>query len=109
MTCKLVTSRQLFTILHEINIPGIAPGIYHGSLNFDASNDFIDGAQLLPYPALTTSSSPAAVSPDVPISISLTEFHFILLYRDRVLGICNLDDRTTYEEALPLVGLYISH
>ncbi|KAF9502533.1 DigA protein [Pleurotus eryngii] len=79
-----------------------SPGIYHGSLNFDASNDFIDGAQLLPYPALTTSSSPAAVSPDVPISISLTEFHFILLYRDRVLGICNLDDRTTYEEALPL-------
>ncbi|KAJ3516463.1 hypothetical protein NLJ89_g1114 [Agrocybe chaxingu] len=74
------------------------PGIYHGSVSVDSdSEDHIDSAALLPYP-------PSAGSDiaEVPLSLSLTEFHFILLYKDRVVGICNLDDRATYEETLPI-------
>ena len=37
------------------------------------------------------------------MSLSLTEFHFILLYKDRILGIRSLDDKLAYEEVLPIV------
>lgn len=43
----------------------------------------------------------------MPLSLSLTEFHFILLYKDRIVGICSLDDRLAYEETLPLVRHFI--
>lgn len=43
---------------------------------------------------------PSALNPQ---SICLTEFHFVLLYKDRVVGVCNLNDVLVYEEALPLV------
>ncbi|KAF8167767.1 DigA protein [Crassisporium funariophilum] len=74
------------------------PGIYHGFLNVETdSEDHIDGAALLPYPNTIGSDVP-----EIPISLSLTEFHFILLYKDRIVGICNLDDKMTYEETLPI-------
>jgi hypothetical protein len=38
--------------------------------------------------------------------MALTEFHFVLLYNDRVVGVCNLDKKQAYEESLPLVGIY---
>ncbi|KAF6766540.1 DigA protein [Ephemerocybe angulata] len=73
-------------------------GIYHGTINYDASvEDHIDSAQLLQYPTL-----PGIDQPDIPISLAVTEFHFVLLYKDRVVGICNLDDRKAYEELLPI-------
>ncbi|KAF9056509.1 DigA protein [Panaeolus papilionaceus] len=74
------------------------PGIYHGGLNIESdSEDHIDGAGLLPYPP-----TPNSDMPEVPISMSLTEFHFILLYKDRIVGICNLNDKAVYEELLPI-------
>ncbi|KII93824.1 hypothetical protein PLICRDRAFT_49843 [Plicaturopsis crispa FD-325 SS-3] len=84
-----------------------APGIYHGTLNFEStSDDLIDGAQLLPYPILSpTSSSPdrgASTTAEAPVSIALTEFHFLLLYKDRITGVCILDEKLAYEESLPL-------
>ncbi|KAH9944117.1 Pep3/Vps18/deep orange family-domain-containing protein [Epithele typhae] len=83
-------------------------GIYHGTLNFESnSDDLIDGAQLLPYPPQPSSPS---MSPSrqnigastIPMSMSLTGFHFLLLYRDRVVGISNLNEQLAYEELLPL-------
>ncbi|KAF9455054.1 hypothetical protein P691DRAFT_691384 [Macrolepiota fuliginosa MF-IS2] len=75
-----------------------AAGIYHGSLKIDTeSEDHIDNAQLLPYPSLL-----GLGANDFPMSLSLTEFHFLLLYKDRVIGICNLNDHMTYEEQLPI-------
>ncbi|KAN0100510.1 Pep3/Vps18/deep orange family domain containing protein [Tylopilus felleus] len=83
-----------------------APGIYHGTLNFDPnSDDHIDSTQLLPYPLLSSYEPPASQPqphPDVPASILLTEFHFILLYRDRITGICTLNGKQTYEDVIPL-------
>ncbi|GLB36022.1 putative pep3/Vps18/deep orange family protein [Lyophyllum shimeji] len=75
------------------------PGIYHGTLNYEsATDDFVDAAQLLPYPPISTN----AEAPETPRSIVLTEFHFILLYKDRIAGVCNLDDQLKYEESIPL-------
>lgn len=82
-----------------------APGVYHGTLNFDPNSDgHIDSTQLLPYPPLSSpgSSSPQS-HPEVPTSILITEFHFILLYRDRTVGICTLNGKQTYEDVIPLV------
>ena len=35
--------------------------------------------------------------------MALTEFHFVLLYKDRVIGISSLNEELVYEEILPLV------
>jgi hypothetical protein len=78
----------------------LGQGIYHGSVNFESTTeDFIDAAQLLPYPP------PSEVA---PLSIALTEFHFILLYKDRIAAICNLNEQQTYEDPLPLVCIIIT-
>lgn len=67
--------------------------MYHGKLNFESTtDDLIDAADVLPYP----DNRP-------PISMTLTEFHIVLLYRDRVLAHSILDKKLTYEEILPLV------
>jgi hypothetical protein len=94
-------------VLHWLSV--VAPGIYHGTLNYESnSDDLIDAAQLLPYPSLPVPPiSPgheASASTDIPTSIALTEFHFILLYKDSIAGICNLDEKLTYEEVVPLVS-----
>lgn len=85
-----------------------APGVYHGTLNYENSDDFIDGAQLLPHPqTLEAPTSPGHDRPpstEIPMAISLTEFHFVLLYKGHVAGICNLDEKLTYEEVIPLVS-----
>ncbi|KAI0051712.1 hypothetical protein FA95DRAFT_1675740 [Auriscalpium vulgare] len=81
------------------------PGIYHGTLNFQStSDDFIDNAQLFPYPTFPSSpgSYNAPTTSDVPTSIALTEFHFVLLYPDRIAAISTLDENLAYEETLPL-------
>ncbi|KAF9015512.1 Pep3/Vps18/deep orange family-domain-containing protein [Cyathus striatus] len=73
-------------------------GIYHGLINLEStSEDHVDAAQLLPYPTLN-----GDYMSELPISLALTEFHFLLLFKDRVIGICNLDDRMTHEELLPV-------
>lgn len=73
----------------------LAAGIYHGTLNFESStDDLIDSAQLLPYPPHLQTSA--------PLSMVMTRFHFMLLYRDRLVGIGNLNERTTYD--VPLVS-----
>jgi len=78
------------------------PGIYHGSLVFgsqDVGDSVIDSAKLLPYP---TTSSNNDMSAEVPLSIALTEFHFILLYKERVKAICQLNDQVVFDDIIPL-------
>ncbi|KAK0565646.1 tethering complex subunit [Tilletia horrida] len=77
------------------------PGVYYGNLSIQhqASGDaIIDSANLLPYPA--ASGEPERST--TPLSMALTDFHFILLYNDKVIGTSILDDQIVYEEALPL-------
>ncbi|KAH6916857.1 DigA protein [Coprinopsis sp. MPI-PUGE-AT-0042] len=76
-------------------------GVYHGTLNYDpALEDHIESARFLQYPSLAV--SPGNDSQELPLSLVATEFHYVFLYQDRVIGICNLDDEKTYEEILPI-------
>ncbi|CDS81881.1 related to DigA protein [Sporisorium scitamineum] len=105
------------------------PGVYHGTLFYPADatagDSVIETANLLPYPAIAiedeNSATPTkrrsristasngdqsafggAPITEIPLSIALTEFHFVLLYQDRVMAISSLDDQVIFEEALPL-------
>ncbi|KAJ3040940.1 hypothetical protein HDV00_010151 [Rhizophlyctis rosea] len=82
------------------------PGIYHGSLVFgnqNAGDSVVDNAQLLPYPQSSQNppTSPSELNAnDVPISINITEFHYILLFRDRVKAIHALNGEVVYDEEI---------
>lgn len=88
------------------------PGVYHGLLSYvnqDVGESVIDSANLLPYPAFVIEDGGNAdvtqnntTITSTPLSILLTEFHFVLLYSNRVMGISILDDRVAFEEELPL-------
>jgi hypothetical protein len=89
------------------------PGVYHGLLSFaeqEGADTVVDSANLLPYPAVALEEDEAESAAnggggtvaEIPLSIALTEFHFLLLYRDRIMGISSLDDRVVFEEVLPL-------
>jgi hypothetical protein len=76
------------------------PGIFHGNLVFGSQNphdSVMTDTQLLPYPdAPVRAGSP----PKVPVSITMTEFHFLLLYEDRFVAISKLNNANVYEESL---------
>ncbi|KAI0286980.1 Pep3/Vps18/deep orange family-domain-containing protein [Russula aff. rugulosa BPL654] len=82
-----------------------SPGIYHGTFNFQSTtDDFIDGAQLFLYPAQAASPnvSHEPPQPEFPISMTLTDFHLVLLYSDRIAAISLLNESLVHEELLPL-------
>ncbi|KAH8835865.1 Pep3/Vps18/deep orange family-domain-containing protein [Flagelloscypha sp. PMI_526] len=77
------------------------PGVYHGTMNFTSNtDDFVDGASLLPYPH--SSLVPDADQNEPPIALSSTEFHFLLLYKDRITAVCGLDEKPSFEEVVPM-------
>ncbi|KAK9761063.1 tethering complex subunit [Basidiobolus ranarum] len=78
-------------------------GIYHGDLVFGSQgvgDSVIDSAQLLPY--APTPYENDSNETKGPISIAITEFHFILLYDDRIRAVCQLNDEVVYEDVIPL-------
>ncbi|KAM0756677.1 hypothetical protein T439DRAFT_341664 [Meredithblackwellia eburnea MCA 4105] len=98
------------------------PGIYHGTLSFPPSSiplhageGVIESASLIPYPSEPTSPThitSMSLSPsghedaegrmEVPVSMVLTEWHFVLLYEDRIRVIGVLSDQVVWEEPLDL-------
>ncbi|CAO3653446.1 unnamed protein product [Cunninghamella echinulata] len=103
---------HFFSKFHELQQQGVAqtfawlsgPGIYHGDLVFGSQNvgdSVIDNVQLLQYPSISSDDEDQLIM-EPPISVALTEFHFILLYKDRVRAICQLNDQIVYEEMVPL-------
>ncbi|KAG0263918.1 hypothetical protein DFQ27_001570 [Actinomortierella ambigua] len=104
---------HFFAPYQEIQYQGVArtfawltgPGIYHGNLVFGSQNPgdtVIDAAQLLPYPATRLDSDSTTAVSEIPIAIALTEFHFILLNRERVRAINQLNDQIVFDELIPL-------
>ncbi|CAO3584041.1 unnamed protein product [Absidia cylindrospora] len=104
---------HFFSRFHEIQQQGVAqtfawlagPGIYHGDLVFGSQNvgdSVIDNVQLLQYPSVPSDEEAGQLVLESPISVALTEFHFVLLYKDRVRAICQLNDQIVYEEMVPL-------
>lgn len=124
---------HFFSRFHELQQQGVAesfswltgPGIYHGALVYGSQNvgdSVVDDVQLLQwvitglisknfcinylpcrYPATPSDDDSGKLVTEIPISVALTEFHFILLYKDRVRAICQLNDQIVYEEMLPVV------
>lgn len=43
----------------------------------------------------------------MPISMALTEWHFVLLYEDKIRVIGLLSDKVVYEEPLDLVSFFL--
>jgi len=96
--------------------------VYHGSFVFGSQNhgdSVITNAQLLPYPSVTvpldskTSSQILTAELEAlslrplqqtPLSIAMTEFHFILLYPKRIQAICILNNELVYDGLLSLVN-----
>ncbi|CAO3596798.1 unnamed protein product [Absidia cylindrospora] len=82
------------------------PGIYQGRLVLETqhmTDDLIDNAQLIPYPVSTLQDHSKQEQPDIPIAISLTAFHIIFVYQDRVKVLCHLNGKIVYDEAIPLM------
>ncbi|OZJ06836.1 hypothetical protein BZG36_00188 [Bifiguratus adelaidae] len=81
----------------------IGPGIYTGNLVFGSQNpgdSVISNPNLLPYPATVSENDPEEVISETPISLALTEFHLILLYKDRIRAINTLNDDVVYDEPI---------
>lgn len=86
----------------------IAPGIYNGELKYTTASPvdgLIDSPKLIPYPILEGLKDVADALPQAPLALALTQFHFVLLYQDRIVAVSNLNDKVVYEEALPLARL----
>ncbi|KAJ9057802.1 tethering complex subunit, variant 3 [Entomophthora muscae] len=68
-------------------------GIYHGKFVFGSQKPgetLIDGGILTPYPG-----------GEIPISMTITEFHFILLYPTKLKAISRLDLQLVCDEPIP--------
>lgn len=61
------------------------------------------------YPATPADDESGKLVTEIPISVALTEFHFVLLYKDRVRAICQLNDQIVYEEMIPIVRCILYH
>jgi hypothetical protein len=69
-----------------------------------SSQDFLDVSSLLPYPAARSDGTNNSASNDsFPLGVVLTEFHFLLLLNDRVMGYSRLDQSLVYDEIISLV------
>ncbi|KAJ3258408.1 hypothetical protein HDU77_002252, partial [Chytriomyces hyalinus] len=92
----LQVSKFLFSQLLSIfNMIRAVPGIYAGELNTTSpqSDSIITNAELHPLLGSETIA---------PISIALTEFHYIILYSNRVKAISYLTNELVFDEAIAL-------
>ncbi|CEP18639.1 hypothetical protein [Parasitella parasitica] len=102
---------QFFNRFPELQLKGVpqtfawltGAGVYHGNFDFNEKNSHaITDANLLPFPPTAYDEESGKLVTDIPISIVITEFHFILLYTGYVRAICRLNDKIVYEEVIPL-------
>ncbi|KAK4687400.1 vacuolar protein sorting-associated protein 18, partial [Tremellales sp. Uapishka_1] len=104
------TDGQLSSLLSPTALAWLtAPGLYNSALSSSSMPDILIKPALLPYPSLSDSVTPVFSrsantdnSPPVPISIAITQWHWILLYTDRVVGISRESEKVVWEETLPL-------
>lgn len=75
-------------------------GIYYGNLVFgsqDKGQDVLQNGKLLTYPSVPDPAT-GAMRSIPPASLTLTQFHFILVHRNRLLAINQLSEDVVYEE-----------
>jgi hypothetical protein len=75
-------------------------GIYYGNLVFgsqDKGQDVLQNGKLLAYPSIPDPIN-GGMRPQPPVSLTLTEFHFLLVMKNRLLAINQLSEEIVYEE-----------
>jgi hypothetical protein len=75
-----------------------AVGVYHGDFLLQptaADSVLIENTHILPYPHYSDKSIT-----QLPSSIAMTQFHFIMLYADRVCAVCRINDEMVWDEPL---------
>lgn len=72
-----------------------ARGIFHALLTTPTSSPLFENPGMLPFPALPVSL--------IPLSFIPTEYHYLILYADRVVAVSRLDGGLVWEAAIPLV------
>jgi len=87
------------------------PGLYTATLSATSTADILCKPSILPYPSFDDSISPAfsrapassPLAPPIPLSITITQWHWLLLYEDRLVAIARENEKIVWEETLPLV------
>jgi len=82
-------------------------GMYTGELVFGsqkAGESVINNSKLVSYPENNSKSNNKASKSleTVPLSVAITQFHILLLYKKKIKAMCNLDNLIIYEEDIPL-------
>ncbi|KAI8983923.1 Pep3/Vps18/deep orange family-domain-containing protein [Mycotypha africana] len=86
-------------------------GVYCGRLDFtgglssvvsDQAHGFIREANLIPFPPTSFDEQSNQYNTDIPVTLIMTEFHVILLYKRHVRAVCRLNEKIVYEEMIPL-------
>ncbi|EJD55563.1 hypothetical protein AURDEDRAFT_179299 [Auricularia subglabra TFB-10046 SS5] len=70
-------------------------GIYHGTLNLSSPDTPVDAASLMAFPH-------SDGAPEIPLGIAVTEYHFVLLRKDRLSAVRALDDHAVWTEVAPM-------
>jgi hypothetical protein len=92
-----------------------APGLYTSPLPSSPSTDILIKPSLLPYPSLDSAGPAFVRSPlkspaqtAIPISVVITQWHWLLLYSDRIVGVSRETEKVVWDEALPVVSVLFS-
>jgi hypothetical protein len=64
----------------------------------------LSDSEVPPTPVFSRNAPPSAAPSTVPISIAITQWHWVLLYSDRVVGVSRENEKVVWEEMLPLVS-----
>lgn len=95
----------------------IAIGLYTSGLPSAPSNEILLRPSLIPYPVFDDSAlhdfarrlAPSSPSlPAIPIAVAVSQWHWLLLYSDRVVGVSRENEKVVWEEKLPLVSSLLS-
>ncbi|KAJ3144566.1 hypothetical protein HDU89_008178 [Geranomyces variabilis] len=91
-------------------------GLFCGDLTFgnqSLGDSVVNNAQLLPYPRSVDTPVQDPTAMILPISVNITEFHYLLLYENAIKALNILTNEVDYDETIPLefgefvLGLFV--
>ena len=96
----------------------LGPGLYVSPVSITQSADILTRSSLIPYPPSQAPSNDRPgfarkatdkdFSPPTPLGGAVTDWHWLLLYQDQLIGISRESEKEVYRERLPLVSVHHS-
>jgi hypothetical protein len=87
------------------------PGLYTSPLASTTTPEVVAKPSLIPYPPAPGSTQPgfnrspaAPEATPIPINVAISQWHWILLYTDRIVGIARETEKVVFEERISLVS-----